>query len=307
MPIALATVATFVAVSAIAWSLFHTMMAESTVTQRVKGLVGESPRPAAREREQRVERSGRLGRVVAAIGSYGVGADSSLAQRLSAAGFRRANAAALFLGVRTLISVGPALLILVPAVSSGNPLGRALANAGLLWLGGHMLPNLWLKRRTRARVGKITRALPDALDLMVVCLEAGLGLNATIAKVGEERSTIDDILGAEFAQVALELRNGRTREDALRGLGNRNGADDLKALVALIIQSDKLGASMSKTLRTHADLLRTKRRQRAEEAARKLPIKMLPPLALLILPALFLVTVGPALLKLGDLTAMFKG
>src|SRR5262249_41785519 len=109
MPIALATVATFVAVSAIAWSLFHTMMAESTVTQRVKGLVGESPRPAARERAQRGERSGRLGRVVAAIGSYGVGADSSLAQRLSAAGFRRANAAALFLGVRTLISVGPAL------------------------------------------------------------------------------------------------------------------------------------------------------------------------------------------------------
>jgi len=198
-------------------------------------------------------------------------------------------------------------VVLVPAVSSGNPLGQALATAAFLWFEGHVLPNLWLKRRARARVGKITLALPDALDLMVVCLEAGLGLNATIAKVGEERSSIADILGAEFAQVALELRNGRTREDALRGLATRNGTDDLKALVALIIQSDKLGASMARTLRTHADLLRTKRRQRAEEMARKLPIKMLFPLAALILPPLFLVTTGPALLKLGELGAMIKG
>jgi len=254
----------------------------------------------------RREGSGRLGQLVAAIGSHGVGADSSLAQRLSVAGYRRANAAALFLGVRTLISVGPALVVLVPAVSSGKPLGRALATAGLLWLEGHMLPNLWLKRRARARVAKITAALPDALDLMVVCLEAGLGLNATIARVGEERSNIADILGAEFAQVALELRNGRTREDALRALGARNGTDDLKALVALIIQSDKLGASMARTLRTHSDLLRTKRRQRAEEAARKLPVKMLLPLATLILPPLFIVTTGPALLGLGELTKMLQ-
>jgi tight adherence protein C len=164
-----------------------------------------------------------------------------------------------------------------------------------------VLANFWLKRRARTRAAQITRSLPDALDLMVVCLEAGLGLSATIAKVGEERSTIEDILGDEFAQVALELRNGRTREEALRALGQRNGADDLKALVALVIQSDRLGASLSKTLRTHADLLRTKRRQRAEEAARKLPIKMLFPLAALILPALFVVTTGPAMLKLGDL------
>jgi tight adherence protein C len=302
MPIEFIVLATFAMVSATAWAVLHAFGGESAVTQRVKVLVGGS----VTARVHRREGSGPLGRLVAAIGSFGVGADSSLAHRLSVAGYRRANAAALFLGVRTLISVVPALLVLVPAVSSGNPLGRALATAGFLWFEGHVLPNLWLKRRARARVAKITAALPDALDLMVVCLEAGLGLNATIAKVGEERSTIADILGAEFAQVALELRNGRTREDALRGLATRNGVDDLKALVALIIQSDKLGASMAKTLRTHADLLRTKRRQRAEEAARKLPIKMLLPLATLILPPLFVVTTGPALLKIGELSTMMQ-
>jgi tight adherence protein C len=298
----IATFITFVTVSVMAWSVLKQWGVESAVTERVKLLVGDS----VTDRVRRRTGSGPLGRLVAAIGSYSIGGDSSLAQRLSVAGYRSPNAAALFLGVRTLISVGPALLVLVPAVSSGNPLGRALLIAGFLWFEGHMLPNMWLKRRARARVAKITVALPDALDLMVVCLEAGLGLNATIARVGEERSSIADILGAEFAQVALELRNGRTREDALRALGNRNGADDLKALVALIIQSDKLGASMAKTLRTHADLLRTKRRQRAEEAARKLPIKMLLPLATLILPPLFVVTTGPALLKIGALSTMME-
>jgi tight adherence protein C len=243
--------------------------------------------------------------MLTAIGN-GLGGDRSLTHRLSVAGFRVPNAAALFLGARKLVSLGPALLVLVPAVSSGEALGRALMTAALYWSGGHLLANLWLKRRTRARVGQITRALPDALDLMVVCLEAGLGLNATIARVGEERSTIADILGEEFAQVALELRNGLTRADALRALSHRNGSDDLKALVGLVIQSDRLGASMAKTLRTHADLLRTKRRQRAEEAARKLPIKILFPLALFILPPLLVITVGPAFLKLGYLAIITK-
>jgi tight adherence protein C len=113
---------------------------------------------------------------------------------------------------------------------------------------------------------------------------------------------MDDPLGKEFNQVAFEMRGGRSREDALRALGARNGSDDLKALAALIIQSDRLGASMAQTLRSHADLLRTKRRQRAEEASRRLPIKMLFPLALFILPALFIVTTGPAILILRDLT-----
>jgi tight adherence protein C len=299
MPIALITLATFVIVTTIVLSLGWAT-AESPIKQRVRQLGGDALRPS-----HRGEETGLLRQLVAGIGEYGFGGDRSLSHRLSVAGFRGANAVALFLGVRTLISFGPALLMLVPAVSTGKPLPRVLATAALYWAGGHLLANLWLKRRARRRVEQITRALPDALDLMVVCLESGLGLNATISKIGDERSTIEDVLGAEFSQVTGELRNGRTRADSLRALGARNGCDDLKALVGLIIQSDRLGASMAKTLRTHADLLRTKRRQRAEEAARKLPIKILFPLAVLILPALFVVVLGPALLRLGDLMTMF--
>jgi tight adherence protein C len=110
---------------------------------------------------------------------------------------------------------------------------------------------------------------------------------------------MNDPLGDEFGIVARELREGRAREDALRGLAERNGVDDLKSLTALIIQSDRLGASMAKTLRSHADVLRTKRRQRAEEHARKLPIKMLFPLGFFLLPSLLIIVIGPAWIKLG--------
>jgi len=298
MPIMLITAATFAIITTIVLSLGRAMTAQSPVTQRIRELVGASGRLAPKARK----RSGLISRLVTALGK-GLGGDRSVSHRLAVAGFRGPNATPLFLGTRALLSVGPALLMLVPAVSSGKPLAHALMLPALAWLGGHTLANLWLKRRGRDRVRHIIRALPDGLDLMVVCLEAGLGLNATIQRVGEERSAIADVLGNEFAQVAFELRNGRPRADALRGLGARNGTDDLKALVGLVIQSDKLGASMAKTLRTHADLLRTKRRQRAEEAARKLPIKVLLPLALFILPALFVITLGPAVLRMGDLVA----
>ena len=305
MPVMLITAGTFAIVATMIMALGRAMRPESAVTQRVRQLVANAPGAVAPTAGS--ERVGFVGRTVVGIGQYSLGGDRSLSHRLSVAGFRGPNAAAVFLGVRTLLSVGPALLALVPAVSSGKPLANALVTSAIVWANGHVLANMWLKRRGRHRVGQITRALPDALDLMVVCLEAGLGLNATIQRVGEERSTIEDVIGEEFAQVALELRNGRPRADALRALGTRNGSDDLKALVGLVIQSDRLGASMAKTLRTHADLLRTKRRQRTEEAARKLPIKILFPLALFILPALFVVTTGPAILKLSELTALIGG
>src|SRR5262245_41605081 len=299
MPIMLVSLVSFLIITTVVLSLGFSLRGESVVTQRVRQVAGDPVGLGS----QAGKGAGFLGRMLAAIGN-GLGGDRSLSSRLSVAGFRGANAAAIFLGTRTLVSLVPALMVLVPAVSAGKPLPNALMTAALYWGGGHMLANLWLKRRARARMGQVTRALPDALDLMVVCLEAGLGLNATIQRVGEERSTIADVLGSEFAQVVLEMRNGRPRADALRALGARNGSDDLKALAALVIQSDRLGASMAKTLRTHADLLRTKRRQRAEEAARQLPIKILFPLALFILPALFVVTTGPAILKIKDLVKM---
>lgn len=292
------TLLTFGIVTIAIVSGYSWLSAESPVAQRLKTLVPEL------DAQARARKKGpSLGaRVLALLGTYSFGgSENSLAQRLSYAGIRGPRAVVVFLGVRTLFSFGPALFVIVPRISSGQPLGYSLLLAAVFWAAGHVLITLWLRVRITRRVQEITTALPDTLDLMVTCLESGLGLNAAIARIGEERAGMKDALGREFAQVAFELRSGRTREDALRGLGDRNGVEDLKALAGLIIQSDRLGASMAQTLRSHADLLRTKRRQRAEEAARKLPIKMLFPLAFFILPALFIVVGGPAMLRIKDL------
>lgn len=298
------TAATFVILSAIILSVYYAVTAESLVEQRLKTMAPERATATWRQRGSAADQPGLARRTLANVGRYSVGgSESYLTQTLSAAGIRGASATALFLGTRTILSFGPALLVLVSQVSAGEPVGRAVGMAALVWGCGHVAVNTWLRRRARRRMRHIMEALPDCLDLMVVCLEAGLGLNPTIARVGEERASLNDPLGKEFAQVALELRSGRTREESLRALGNRNGVDDLKVLMGLIVQSDRLGASMAKTLRAHADLLRTKRRQRAEEMARKLPIKMLFPLAMLILPALLIATMGPAALSLNE---MFK-
>lgn len=300
MPISLITLLTFLAVTGMVLALGAALRREAPIAARVRWLVNEREAPVRARRP----RGSLLGRMVASVGRQAADGDRSISRRLAVAGYRGANAAAIFVGARTLISLGPALLVLVPAVLAGRPLGGTVLVAALFFAAGQLLANLWLKRRMARRERQITRALPDALDLMVVCLESGLGLNATIQKVGDERSTVGDVLGQEFAQVADDLRSGRPRADALRALGVRNGSDDMKALIGIVIQSDKLGASMAKTLRTHGDLLRTRRRQRAEEAARKLPIKVLFPLALCILPALFTIVLGPAMLKLGELTTI---
>jgi tight adherence protein C len=301
MGLMLVTVVAFIVVSLLVVAFSYTVTAESPVERRLRAL---APAAAATARPAAERGPSLFQRGLSTLGQYSIGAgESRLAERLSAAGFRSQNAAALFLGTRTLLSFGPALVLLVPQVSSGKPLGRTLLIAAMVWVLGHVGVNFILRRRAQRRIRRVTEELPDALDLMIVCLESGLGLNPTFARVGEERAKMRDPLGRELAQVSAELRAGRSREESLRALGNRNGVEDLKALSGLIIQSDRLGASMAGTLRAHADLLRTKRRQRAEEAARKLPIKMLMPLAAFILPPLLVVTVGPALLTI---QALFK-
>ena len=306
MGLMLLTVTTFLAVTGLVLATYYALTAESAVERRLRTLVPGGA-VGATTADALPATPGAVVRLLVRVGRQGAGsAERSVAATLSMAGFRGPNAAFIFIGVRMLLSFGPALFILVPRVSQGEPLGHSLLLAAAFGVVGHVLTNMWLRVRARSRARKIMDALPDSLDLMVTCLEAGLGLNATIARIGEERASLDDPLGREFSQVSMELRSGRSREEALRALGSRNGVDDLKALAALIVQSDRLGASMAKTLRAHADLVRTKRRQRAEEQARKLPIKMLFPLALFILPALFIVVGGPAMLRIGDLVYMLS-
>jgi tight adherence protein C len=288
---------------------FYVATSESPVAARLRGLTVPPAVAAARARRDAVaQRPGFLATLLGTLGQFAFRRnEKSLAHLLETAGLRGPSAMPIFLGARTLVSLGPALLILVPQMSSGEPLGGTLWKVVGAWGVGHFGANYWLRQKSLARIRMITESLPDTLDLLVVCLEAGLGMNQAIARVGQERAEMKDPLGTELRQVTAELKGGRPRDESLHDLGVRNGVEDLKSLTAMIIQSQKLGASLGQTLRAHADLLRTKRRQRAEEAARKLPIKILIPLACFLLPPLFIVIIGPAFLSFGDVVTAVSG
>jgi len=152
----------------------------------------------------------------------------------------------------------------------------------------------------RSRQQRIRWGLADALDLMVISVEAGLGLNAAMMKVSSELKEVHPDICDEFELANLEIRVGREREEALRNLAERTGVDDLKSLVAMLIQADKFGTSIARSIRVFSDSLRTKRRQRAEQAAEKAAVKLLIPLALFLFPTLFIAILGPAVLQLSD-------
>jgi tight adherence protein C len=162
---------------------------------------------------------------------------------------------------------------------------------------GWLLPGFWLSRKIKARQKVIRNGLPDALDLMIVCLEAGSAMDQAILKVGEELATAYPALSEEFKLLITETRAGKPRIEAFRNLAARTGVDDVMALVAMLVQTDRFGTSVSQALRTHAEVSRTKRRQRAEETAAKIGVKLVFPLVFLLFPAFFVVTLGPAVIQ----------
>jgi tight adherence protein C len=162
---------------------------------------------------------------------------------------------------------------------------------------GFYLPDYYIYRKTRDRKRKIFEGFPDALDLMVVCVEAGMGLDAAIKRVGDEMALKNRVLSDEFRMLSLELRAGKPRADALRSLATRTDLEDVSSLVTLLIQTERFGTRVAQALRVHSDSMRTKRYQRAEEIASKLPVKILFPLVLFILPAQLLTLLGPAAIK----------
>jgi tight adherence protein C len=165
---------------------------------------------------------------------------------------------------------------------------------------GFFLPPYFLKKSIKKRQRDLRWGLADALDLMVVSVEAGLGLNAAMMKVSSELKDVHAAVAAEFELANLEIRVGRDRDEALRNLAERTGVDDLRSLVAMLIQTDKFGTSIAKGLRVFSDSLRTKRRQRAEQEAQKAAVKLLFPLACFLFPTLFIAILGPAALNLID-------
>jgi tight adherence protein C len=163
---------------------------------------------------------------------------------------------------------------------------------------GYFSPMLWLRYATNRRKEKLLEAFPDALDLMVVCVEAGLGLDAAISRVSGEIRFAHKELAEEFNLVSLELRTGLSRAEALKNLSRRIDLEEVGSLVALLVQTDKFGTSIGLSLRVHSDAMRVNRQLRAEELAAKLPVKMLFPLVFFIFPSLFVIVVGPAAIKI---------
>lgn len=294
----------FLALTAIVMLTYYGVAGESATQARLREMQPRAAAPEARVVQTQPQGSLLRDAVVYLGQMVTRGEDRGLSRQLIVAGLRSPNATPLFLGIRTIVSVVPAAIIVLPKFLSGAAMGKTGWYGMMAFVLGHFGANYWLKQKVANRIRVITESLPDVLDIMVVCLEAGLGLNAAIQRVGEERNDQGDILGKELNQVHAELRAGRDREEALHDLGIRNGSEDLKSLTALMIQSQRLGASMGQTLRAHADLLRTKRRQRAEEASRKLPIKMLFPLGCFLLPPLFITVIGPAILSFGETVQM---
>jgi tight adherence protein C len=162
---------------------------------------------------------------------------------------------------------------------------------------GFYLPGIWLRMRVTKRKEQMTEGLPEALDMMVVCVEAGMGLDAAINRVGEEMALSNKVVGEEFRLLSLELQVGKQRKDALRSLAMRTDLEDVNSLVTLLVQTEKFGTSIGQSLRVHSDSMRVKRQQRAEEIAAKLPVKLLFPLIVFIFPALFVVILGPAVIR----------
>lgn len=219
---------------------------------------------------------------------------SKLREKLSFAGFRSDEAAVVFLGLKFLAAIlglviGGGVSILTSGLTTTS-LIRTLMGGGLFFFA----PDIILMFKAKSRQEKIFLSMPDALDLLTVCVEAGLGLDQAMRKVADEMKESAPVLSHEFAICNMQVQMGQTREQVFQELGRRNGVDDLKTLASVIIQTDKFGSSIAKALRVQSDAMRTQRRQIAEEKAAKTAVKLIFPLVVFIFPGIFVVLVGPA-------------
>jgi tight adherence protein C len=223
-----------------------------------------------------------------------------LQKKLMHAGYRSPNAPAVYRAIQLGVLFGYPALAFIVCVALARPFEQMLVSVLIAFVKGFFLPRFILNRMIRNRQQRVRWGLADALDLMVVSIEAGLGLNAALVRVGQEMRDVHPDISEEFELTNLEIRVGRDRDEALRNLAERTGVEDLRSLVAMLIQADRFGTSIARAVRVYADSLRTKRRQRAEQAAQKAAVKLLIPLALFLFPTLFIVILGPAGLNLAD-------
>jgi tight adherence protein C len=215
------------------------------------------------------------------------------------AGFRRENPAAVFWGTKCFLAICLPVIFFLVRITIFKLVSPAMTMAicTFLALSGFYLPDIYLRIRIAKRKEKLFEGFPDALDLLVVCVEAGMGLDAALNRVAEEIELSNKTLSGELKLLNLELRAGKMRGDALRDFAIRTDLEDVKGLVTLLIQTDKFGTSLAQALRVYSDSFRTKRYQKAEEIAAKLPVKLVLPLTVFIFPSLFVTIVGPVFIR----------
>jgi len=217
---------------------------------------------------------------------------SVIQQRMIRAGFRKESAVKRFYGAKVVVPIALCIAAFSTGLGSLSPFFVYAMALGLGFLG----PDFWLGNRIKARQAKIRRGLPDALDLLIICIEAGLGLDQATARTAEELHLSQPVISDELGIVVLEQRAGRARGDAWRHLADRTSEESVANVVAVLVQSEKFGTSIAKSLRVHSETLRTQRRQKVEEMAAKTTVKLVFPLVLFIFPSIFLVTLGPAVI-----------
>ncbi|MEP6819110.1 MAG: type II secretion system F family protein [bacterium] len=301
----LITISTFVCITlgmmGVYWLLYRP---QSATTERLKRL-GErnttAAAPTLMEDEGRgAELAQRLASPLSRLLPPSPAEARKLEKQLMQAGLRSPGAPLIYRAIQLAMMTGLPAIVAIACAVLAKPLNGALLWILCAFVVGFFLPRYALRRMIRSRQQLVRWGLADALDLMVISIEAGLGLNAAMMKVSSELKEVHPDISDEFELANLEIRVGRERDEALRNLADRTGVDDLRSLVAMLIQTDRFGTSIAKAIRAFSDSLRTKRRQRAEQAAQKAAVKLLFPLACFLFPTLFIAILGPAALQLMD-------
>jgi len=289
--------ATFVGTIMVVVALIYAYGAEDVgVAERLSRL-RDTPAPEQQQRfaERQIQRARQA---LASLGSLVPGVASRQTSRsqliMIRAGYRSADARTVIRGAKLIL---PILLLAVALLTGAyrySPVYVLLGAAGA----GALLPEIWLQWRVRIRQRRLRMALPDGLDLLAICVEVGLGIDQALLRVAQELHVVHRELSEELQIVNLEMRVGKTRIEALRELARRTGIEDIRTLVAMLVQTERFGTSIDQSLRVHSEELRTKRRQRAEERSAKTSVKMVGPLVFFIFPALMVVVLGPAIITL---------
>ena len=292
------TILTFLATAGVVVAIVYAFSpAEVSVATRLARLAGiagpakEEAKFADRQKERVRDTLATVGKMMPTPGTEKASRTQLLMYR---AGYRSAEALLAMRGVKLLFPVAALAGIYFSGLYRINTFFIPVATFAV----GYLLPDMWLTWRVSVRQRKLRKALPDALDLLVICVEAGLGLDQALMKVAQDMKIAHPELSEELQFVNLEMRIGKTRIDALRELARRTGLDDIKSLVAMLIQTERFGTSIAQSLRVYSDDMRLKRRQRAEEMSAKTSVKMVPALVFFIFPALMVVILGPAILTL---------